>query len=54
MGASLSTPWGKASELRERRLYPGAGTPAEEVARNQRERLFGAIVALVSEKGYEA
>jgi AcrR family transcriptional regulator len=25
-----------------------------EVARNQRERLFGAIVAVVSEKGYEA
>ena len=51
---SLSTPWGEASELRERRLYPGAGTPAEEVARNQRERLFGAVVALASEKGYEA
>jgi AcrR family transcriptional regulator len=54
LGAALSTPWGKASELRERRLYPGAGTPAEEVSRNQRERLFGAIVALASEKGYEA
>jgi AcrR family transcriptional regulator len=54
VGASLSTPWGEASELKERRLYPGAGTPAEEVARNQRERLFGAIVALASEKGYEA
>ena len=40
--------------MRERRLYPGAGTPAEEVAQNQRERLFGAIVALVSEQGYEA
>jgi AcrR family transcriptional regulator len=48
------TPWGEASELRERRLYPGAGMPAEEVARNQRERLFGAIVALASEQGYEA
>src|SRR5262245_14185427 len=54
VGASLSTPWGEASELKERRLYPGAGTPAEEVARNQRERLFGAIVALASERGYEA
>lgn len=54
MGVTLSTPWGAASELRERRLYPGAGTPAEEVARNQRERLFGAMVALASEKGYEA
>jgi AcrR family transcriptional regulator len=48
------TPWGDASKLRQRRLYPGGGTPPEEVARNQRERLFGAIVALASEKGYEA
>jgi AcrR family transcriptional regulator len=53
-GGEIATPWGEASELRERRLYPGAGTPAEEVARNQRERLFGAIVALASEKGCEA
>jgi AcrR family transcriptional regulator len=50
----IATPWGEASELKDRRLYPGAGTPAEEVARNQRERLFGAIVALVSERGYES
>jgi len=48
------TPWGNSAELRQRRLYPGGGTPPEEVARNQRERLFGAIVAVVSEKGYEA
>lgn len=54
VGATVGTPWGPASELRERRLYPGAGTPPEEVARNQRERLFGAIVAVASEKGYEA
>jgi AcrR family transcriptional regulator len=40
--------------LRERRLYPGAGTPPEVVARNQRERLFGAAVAVASQKGYEA
>lgn len=50
----IATPWGEASELKDRRLYPGGGTPAEEVARNQRERLFGAIVALVSERGYES
>ena len=50
----LATPWGEASRLRARRLYPGGRIPAEEVARNQRERLFGAIVAVVSEKGYEA
>jgi AcrR family transcriptional regulator len=40
--------------LRQRRLYPGGGTPPEEVARNQRERLFAATVAIASEKGYEA
>jgi AcrR family transcriptional regulator len=53
-GATVGTPWGPASELKERRLYPGAGTPPDEVARNQRERLFGAVVAVASEKGYEA
>ncbi len=53
-GAPLSTPWGDASELRERRLYPGAGTPASEVERNQRERLFGAIFALAAERGFES
>lgn len=50
----MVTPWGDSSELRLRRLYPGGGTPPQEVERNQRERLFGAIVAAVSEKGYEA
>lgn len=50
----MGTPWGESSELRKRRLYPGSGTPPAEVARNQRERLFGAIVAVVSENGYEA
>src|SRR5207342_2983118 len=33
---------------------PGGGTPPEEVARNQRERLFGAVVAVASQEGYEA
>jgi AcrR family transcriptional regulator len=51
---TVATPWGPSSGLRERRLYPGAGTPPEEVARNQRERLFGAVVAVVALKGYEA
>ena len=51
-GVKLSTPWGEASKLRERRLFPGTGTPPDEVARNQRERLFGAIVALASENGF--
>jgi TetR/AcrR family transcriptional regulator len=54
VGAGIRTPWGDSSELRHRRLFPGGGTPPEEVARNQRERLFGAMVAVVSEKGYEA
>jgi len=35
-------------------LPPGRGTPREQAARNQRERLFGATVATVAEKGYEA
>jgi AcrR family transcriptional regulator len=52
--ATLSTPWGDAAALRERRLYPGAGTPAEEVARNQRERLFAAAVTVAAKKGFEA
>jgi AcrR family transcriptional regulator len=35
-------------------LRPGRGTPREEAERNQRERLFAAMVATVAEKGYEA
>jgi Bacterial regulatory proteins, tetR family len=53
-GGALRTPWGSADELRERRLHPSNGMSREEVARNQRERLFGAMVAAVAEKGYEA
>ncbi len=48
------TPWGDAAELRERQLAPGRGTPREEVERNQRERLFAAMVASVDSRGYEA
>ena len=50
----VQTPWGNSSELRERKLRPGAGTERAEVVRNQRDRLFAAMVAVVSEKGYEA
>jgi AcrR family transcriptional regulator len=50
----VRTPWGDAAELRERKLRPGRGTPREEAERNQRERLFAALVATVDEKGYEA
>jgi AcrR family transcriptional regulator/DNA-binding transcriptional ArsR family regulator len=35
-------------------LPPGPGTPASDVARNQRERLFGAMVASVATRGYAA
>ncbi len=48
------TPWGDASQLRAKMLPPGRGTPREEAERNQRERLFAAMVATVAEKGYEA
>jgi AcrR family transcriptional regulator len=50
----VQTPWGDASHLRDRKLPPGRGTPREEAERNQRERLFAAMVATVDEKGYEA
>src|SRR5690348_16748478 len=50
----VRTPWGDASRLREMTLPPGRGTNAEEAAQNHRERLFGALVATVAEKGYEA
>jgi AcrR family transcriptional regulator len=48
------TPWGDATRLREKKLRPGRGTPRKEAERNQRERLFAAMVATVAEKGYEA
>ena len=54
VAGAVETPWGEASTLRQRRLYPGGGTPPGEVARNQRERLFGAVVAVASQKGFEA
>jgi AcrR family transcriptional regulator len=52
--AAVDTPWGPASELKKRKLQPGSGTPRSEVARNQRERLFGAVVTVVSDQGYAA
>ncbi len=53
--ASLSTtPWGEASELRQRQLRPGPGNAPADVARNQLERLYGATVAAVAEHGYES
>src|SRR5262245_21237593 len=52
--ATMRTQWGNAEKLRDRKLRPGQRLPAEEVALNQRERLFAALVAVVAEKGYEA
>jgi AcrR family transcriptional regulator len=48
-----TTPWGDADELRSRQLRPGPGNDPEAVARNQRERLYGATVATVAQHGYE-
>jgi AcrR family transcriptional regulator len=48
------TPWGTAESLRARRLRPGPGRSSAEVARNQRQRFFGAVVASVAERGYAA
>jgi len=50
----VRTPWGDATKLREKRLPPGRGRSRQETERNQRERLFAAVVATVAEKGYEA
>jgi AcrR family transcriptional regulator len=48
------TPWGDSGDLRARKMSPGGGSKDERTAANQRERLFGAMVATVAEKGYEA
>src|SRR4051794_39186892 len=53
-GAGVRTPWGDADDLRSMRMPAGRGNPPEETARNRRQRLFGAMVAVSSEKGYEA
>jgi AcrR family transcriptional regulator len=52
--AGVRTPWGDAAELRSMKLPAGRGNAPEETERNRRQRLFGAIVAVGSEKGYEA
>jgi AcrR family transcriptional regulator len=48
------TPWGDATQLRARRLRPGPGADPAGVTRNQRERMYAAMVAAVAENGYEA
>jgi len=48
------TPWGDAATLRERRLPPGRSGDRDAARRDQRERLFAAIVAGCDEKGFDA
>lgn len=50
----VATPWGDADSLRARKLPPGRGIERREVERNQRERIYGALVATVARKGYAA
>jgi AcrR family transcriptional regulator len=46
------TPWGDSETLREGMLTPGPSNASEAVAENQRQRLFGAMVTSVAERGY--
>ena len=46
------TPWGRIEELRARRLSPGPGNSPEQVAENQRQRLFAAMILSCDERGY--
>jgi AcrR family transcriptional regulator len=50
----LVTPWGDADTLRDRRLPPGRSGDREAARREQRSRLFAALVASCVQKGYEA
>jgi len=52
--AVTTTPWGDSGELRIRKLRPGPSATRAQVEANQRERLYGAMVAAVAEHGYEA
>lgn len=46
------TPWGDSEKLRTGMLSPGPSNSPEAVVENQRQRLFGAMVASVAERGY--
>ena len=50
----VRTPWGNAAELRSKRMRAGRGNEPGASELNQRQRLFAALVAVTSEKGYEA
>jgi AcrR family transcriptional regulator len=52
--AIVRTPWGEADTLRDRRLPPGRSGDRDAARREQRERLFAAMVASCVERGYEA
>jgi len=45
------TPWGESGTLREGMLSPGPSNSPDAVAENQRQRLFGALVGSVAERG---
>src|SRR5690349_11318811 len=45
------TPWGESGTLREGMLSPGPSNSPDAVAENQRQRLFGAMVGSVAERG---
>ena len=47
------TPWGESEDLRERMLAATPRSSSENSARNQRERLFAAMVANCATQGYE-
>jgi AcrR family transcriptional regulator len=48
------TPWGDAERLRAQKLAPGFRLPRDKVEQSQRQRLLAAMVAVVSEQGYDA
>lgn len=50
---TTKTPWGEVGALRDRRLLPGRGVPREQIERDQRQRLYAAIVAVTTSKGYQ-
>src|SRR5215213_1245004 len=50
--AMIATPWGESETLREGMLTPGPSNPPQAVIDNQRQRLFGAMVTSVAERGY--
>jgi AcrR family transcriptional regulator len=54
MSPQVQTPWGNADTLRQRRLPPGRSGDRDAARREQRERLFAAIVASCEEKGFDA